>query len=110
MNNVPKLNLFGHVETSKINDGVNFPTADFSKLEKAEEASFKSVLGDLVQSVNSDLEKPDALLADLMSGKPNVDIHDVMTAMAKAELGVSVVSQLTTKIINAYDRISQMQI
>ena len=67
-------------------------------------------MSDLVQNVNNEIAKPDALLADLMSGKPNVDVHDVMTAMAKAELGVSVATQITTKIINAYDRISQIQI
>ena len=108
MYNVPKLNLFGHVEASKISDGVALPSA--SGLEKAEATSFKGVMSDLVQNVNNEIAKPDALLADLMSGKPNVDVHDVMTAMAKAELGVSVATQITTKIINAYDRISQIQI
>lgn len=108
MNHVPKLNLFGHVDAAKFSDGVNLPSA--APLEKMEKTSFKDVMGDLVQSVNNEIDKPDALLADLMSGKPNVDVHDVMTAMAKAELGVSVAAQVTTKIINAYDRVSQIQI
>lgn len=110
MYNIPKMNLFGHIEAAKINDGINMPSTKVNSLEKTQETSFKNVFGNLVQNVNADLEKPDALLADLMSGKPNVDIHDVMAAMSKAELGVSIASQLTTKIINAYDRISQMQI
>ena len=40
----------------------------------------------------------------------NVDIHDVMTAMSKSEISVSVATQLVGKVINAYDRISQISV
>ena len=108
MNNVPKVNLFGHIETAKANDRVSLPS--LNSLEKTEGTSFKGVMGELVQNLNADMSKPDNLLSDLVSGKPNVDIHDVMTAMAKAELGVSIASQITSRVVTAYDRISQIQI
>ena len=108
MNNVPKVNLFGHIETAKANDRVNLP--NLNSLEKTEGTSFKGVMGELVQNLNADMSKPDNLLSDLVSGKPNVDIHDVMTAMAKAELGVTIASQITSRVVTAYDRVSQIQI
>ena len=56
------------------------------------------------------MEAPDNLLKDAMMGSENVDVHDVMTAMAKAELSVSVATTITGKVIQAYDKIMQLQI
>ncbi|MBQ3818984.1 flagellar hook-basal body complex protein FliE, partial [bacterium] len=36
--------------------------------------------------------------------------HDVMTAMAKSEIAVNVATQLTGKVIQAYDKIMQIQV
>jgi len=56
------------------------------------------------------MNAPDVLLKDAMSGSQNVDIHDVMTAMSKAELSINVATQVTGKVIQAYDRIMQLQV
>ncbi|DAB05241.1 TPA: flagellar hook-basal body complex protein FliE, partial [Candidatus Gastranaerophilales bacterium HUM_14] len=53
---------------------------------------------------------PDNLLKDVMSGNKNVDIHDVMTAMAKSEISVNIATQITGKVINAYDRVMQISV
>ena len=45
-----------------------------------------------------------------MQGNTNVDIHDVMTAMAKSEISVNVATQLTGKVIQAYDKVMQIQV
>ena len=45
-----------------------------------------------------------------MSGNQNVDIHDVMTAMSKSEITINVATQMVGKVINAYDRISQISV
>jgi len=108
MDNLQKIDLFGHIEKAKINDKVSLPS--LSSLEKPENVSFKGVMGELASNLNADLAKPDNLLSDLVSGKPNVDIHDVMAAMAKAELGVTIASQITSKVITTYERISQIQV
>ena len=60
--------------------------------------------------MNTSMNEPDNLMKDVMMGSENVDIHDVMTAMAKAELAVSIATTATGKVIQAYDKIMQIQI
>ena len=50
------------------------------------------------------------MLKSVMNGSDEYDIHDVMTAMAKAEINVNVATQITGKIIQTYDKIMQMQV
>jgi flagellar hook-basal body complex protein FliE len=45
-----------------------------------------------------------------MMGNSDVDIHDVMTAISKAELGVSLASQLTSKVVTAYNTVMNISI
>ena len=107
----PRYDLQGRIQHTKMDPGfAGMPTARMGRVETPETADFKSVMSGLIEKFNTDLNAPDGMLKDVMAGNDNVDIHDVMTAMAKAELGVSVVTQVTTKIINAYDRVSQIQI
>ena len=80
-----------------------------TKLDTAT-VDFKGVLSGLVENFNKDLNAPDNLLKDVMSGSDDVDIHDVMTAMAKAEINVNVATQITGKIIQTYDKIMQIQV
>ena len=110
MDNIQKLNLFGHVETAKLESGLPIKASFIDELQQTQKPDFKTVFSGLAQELNQSMEKPDALLADLVSGKPNVDIHDVMTAISKAELGLSISTQITTKVIQAYDRVSQIQV
>jgi flagellar hook-basal body complex protein FliE len=63
-----------------------------------------------MENLNADINAPDNLMKDVMSGNNNVDIHDVMTAMSKSEITVSVATQLVGKVINAYDRVSQISV
>jgi flagellar hook-basal body complex protein FliE len=72
--------------------------------------NFKSVLANTIGQVNQTVQQPDALLKQLMSGNSNVDIHDVVMANTKAELAVTLTSQVLTKVIQAYERVSQIQV
>ena len=45
-----------------------------------------------------------------MTGADDVDIHDVMTSMAKAEINVNVATTVVGKIIQTYDKIMQIQV
>lgn len=76
----------------------------------APEASFKGVMSGLAANLNDQLNAPDRLMKDAMTGNNGVDIHDVMTAMAKAEINVNVATQITTKVIQAYDKIMQISV
>lgn len=72
-------------------------------------SSFKDVLSNTLHNVDQTLQAPDALMKDAMT-TGNVDVHDVMIANAKAELTLTIATQMTTKVIQAYDRILQIQI
>ena len=64
----------------------------------------------MITNLNNEIDKPDQLLNEQMMGNPDVDIHDVVTAMAKAELGISLATQMTSKVVNAYTSVMQISI
>lgn len=107
----PNMNIF----TNKINSAM--PIDEFSQkgfgvssLKESGGADFKTVLSGLVSNLNHEVEKPDQLLTQQMMGNSDVDIHDVMTAVAKAELGVTLATQMTSKVINAYNTVMNISI
>ena len=56
------------------------------------------------------MNKPDDLLAKAASGTGEVDVHDVMIAMSQAELTLTVATNAVSKVIQAYDKIVQIQV
>ena len=107
----PNIDLFGKIQHTKLDTGLNgIPSARISRVETTSSPDFKQVMSGLVENFNTELNAPDNLLKDAMTGNTNVDIHDVMTAMAKSEISVNVATQLVGKVINAYDRVMQIQI
>ena len=108
---VPRYDLEARIQHSKIDSwGYDLPGARMSRVEGPDTADFASVMSGLVENLNTEMNAPDNLLKDAMMGNENVDIHDVMTAMAKAELSVSVATTAVGKVIQAYDKIMQLQI
>lgn len=109
----PKYDLASRIEHTKFDTGVNrvMPrSVRLEGVEAPETQDFKQVFTGLVENLNAEMNAPDNMLKDIMSGNKNVDIHDVMTAMSKSEIAVNVATQLTGKVINAYDRISQISV
>ena len=108
---VPRYDLEARIQHSKLDSwGYDIPSARMSRVEEPSTADFSSVMSGLVEGLNSQMEAPDNLLKDAMMGSENVDVHDVMTAMAKAELSVSVATTITGKVIQAYDKVMQIQV
>lgn len=107
---VPNINLFERIQPTKEDIGSGLVTMRLSRIEKPETQDFKAVFSGLVENLNTEMNAPDNLMNDVAMGKPNVDIHDVMTAMAKAELGINIATGITGKVIQAYDKITQIQI
>ena len=56
------------------------------------------------------MNAPYKLLSDLVAGRNGVDVHDVMIAMSQAEVTLPVATTAVTKVIQAYDKISQIQV
>ena len=104
-----KVNLIGGIQNAPI--GMNsMPSMNTNSLDETQSANFKDVMSGLAHNLNNDLNAPDKLLKSAMTGDSDVDIHDVMVAMAKAEMSVSVATQITTKVIQAYDKIMQISV
>ncbi|MDR1326841.1 MAG: flagellar hook-basal body complex protein FliE [Heliobacteriaceae bacterium] len=107
----PQYDLAGRIQHTKLDTGIgSMPSARMGRVEDPNTPDFKTVFSGLVENFNTELNAPDNLLKDVMSGKQGVDIHDVMTAMAKSEISVNVATQITGKVIQAYDKIMQIQV
>lgn len=105
-----KVNLAGSVSNTSFGMNV-MPSAKLDALDEAQQPeSFKNVMSGMAQGINNDLAAPDKLLKSAMSGDGDVDIHDVMVAMSKAELTVNIATQITSKVIQAYDKIMQISV
>ncbi|MGE0201436.1 MAG: flagellar hook-basal body complex protein FliE [Candidatus Melainabacteria bacterium] len=108
---IPKLSI--NKAANPFDLGVN-PTSGTSAFalqpsHGAEKPSFHNVMMNTLGNVNETLAAPDKMMMDAMT-TGTVDIHDVMIATSKAELTVTVASQVATKVVQAYDRILQIQI
>ena len=107
----PRYDLEARIQHTKLDSwGYDIPSARMNRVEEVGTADFSSVMSGLVENLNTQMEAPDNLLKDAMMGNQNVDVHDVMTAMSKAELSISVATTITGKVIQAYDKIMQIQI
>lgn len=107
----PQYDLAGRIQHTKLDTGfANMPSARMSRIEDTAAPDFKQVMSGLAENLNKELNAPDNLLKDVMSGSKNVDIHDVMTAMAKSEISINVATQITGKVIQAYDKVMQIQV
>jgi len=109
-NYFPNYDLAGRIQHTKFSSGFNMPSIRFDRVEKPETQDFKQVFSGLVENFNNELNAPDDLLKDVMQGNKNVDIHDVMVAMSKTEISVNIATQAVGKVINAYDRIMQINV
>ena len=103
----PKINLFERIEPSKLHmEGV--APMRMKGVEQPEGVNFKSVFSGLVENLNREVSAPDQLLGDAMVGK--ADVHDVMAAISKAELQMNMATTVTTKVIQTYEKVMQIQI
>ncbi len=107
----PKFDLAGRIQHTKLDTGIGaMPSGRMPRIEDTSSPDFKQVMSGLVENFNTELNAPDNLLKDVMSGSNNVDIHDVMVAMSKSEISVNIATQMTGKVIQAYDKIMQIQV
>ena len=106
----PQYDLEARIQHTKLDSWGDIPSARMNRVEEPATADFQSVMSGLVEGMNNSMNAPDNLMKDVMMGSENVDIHDVMTAMAKAELSVSIATTAVGKVIQAYDKIMQIQI
>lgn len=103
----PRIDLFERIEPSKLNSDSLSPMR-LKSIEQPETADFKSVFSGLVENLNKEVSAPDQILSDAMVDK--ADVHDVMAAISKAEIQMNIATTVTTKVIQTYEKIMQIQI
>ena len=103
----PKPNIIGSITNSKLN--VNLQPMRLDKVNSNSGVSFQQTLLSAAKNLNETVNAPETVMTDMLQGN-GADIHDVITAINKAELSVSVATQITTKVIQAYDKIMNIQV
>ena len=73
--------------------------------------TFGQTLTSLVNKANGLMAKPEEMTIDIASN-PNSkhDIHDVMIALGKSEVAFKLITAITQKTINTFDKLTNMQI
>ena len=70
---------------------------------------FGRMLAQAIEDVNQKHVEADQAVADLVAGKSQ-DVHNVMIATQKADIGFQLLMQVRNKIVGAYEQIMRMQI
>ncbi len=107
---VPNVNIFSNINSSMQIDDFSQKGFGVSSLNDSQGSDFKTVLSGLVSKINNEIDKPDQLLNRQMMGDSEVDIHDVTTAIAKADLGLTLATQVTSKVVSAYTAVMNISI
>jgi len=107
---IPKVDYIGTITDAKI-DTVGPNPFRLSVVKTGDESTknFSEVMMDLVKSLDDEAKKPDKLMTEAMVN-PEIDIHDVMIAVNQAEITMTVATQVTTKILQGYEKIISMQV
>lgn len=104
---VPKLTLMG--SESPLKADLMGSVRKIQTMDAPEGPSFQQVVSHTLNSVNTVMNAPNELMHKAMTGA-SVDVHDVMIADAQASTMLSITAQVATKVIQAYDKILQIQI
>lgn len=105
---VPKLFLQADISQTRAVIGNN-PVRLQSINTSPEVSKFTDVMTGLIKEVDNTIKAPDAVLESAIVGN-GADIHDVMLAISKAEVGLNIATQMTTKVIQAYEKIMSIQV
>ncbi|MBE7706003.1 MAG: hypothetical protein E7Z91_02005 [Cyanobacteria bacterium SIG30] len=104
----PKINLFERIEPSKLSMNTPAGSMRMKSIEQPESADFKTVLSGLVENLNNQANAPDQVLNDAVMG--NADVHEVMSAIQKSDIQVTIATTVVGKVIQTYEKISQIAI
>ncbi len=105
---VPKINLPLDIAENKLYTGNT--SVRLTSIENSPEVPrFKDVLTGMVKELDATIKKPDAIMQSIVLGN-GADAHDLMIALSKAEIGVNVTTQMVTKVVQAYDKVMQIQV
>jgi flagellar hook-basal body complex protein FliE len=86
------------------------PSSDVQQKGKTQAGGkdFKEVLGDFLTKVNDMQNNADESIKKLASGEVK-DLHQVMTALAEADVSFKMMMDIRNKLVDAYKQVMQMQ-
>lgn len=82
---------------------------DIAALSGADAGAFGKLFTDLLSRLTALQAEADRLAAGLAAGEP-VDIHEVMLALEKANLGFQFALQVRNKVVEAYQEVMRLQL
>lgn len=77
--------------------------------ENSSAVSFSSFLKDAIKGLNDSQLQSDTAVNSFIKGD-QIDVHQVMLTMQKAELTLNLAMQLRNKVVSAYEEIMRMQV
>ncbi len=86
--------------------GVATPQVEQTKSD----VSFKDMLKDALVEVDSLRTDSDKTVADFMTGRNGVQLHDAAIALQKADTAFQLMNTIRTKIIRAYEEVMRTQV
>lgn len=105
---IPKINLPLSISDTKLYR-YDSPMRLKAVENSPEIPSFKEVMTGMAKELDNTIKAPDQVLQNAMLGN-GADIHDVMIAISKADVGVNLAVQIDTKVLQAYDKVMQIQV
>jgi len=105
---IPRVQLNADITETKLNT-LNQPMRMDIVREADATPAFNDVMKGLIKNLDSTVKAPDKVLQDAMTGN-NADVHDVMIAISKAEIGLNLATQVTTKVVQAYEKVISIQV
>jgi flagellar hook-basal body complex protein FliE len=82
---------------------------DFSEIDpSAQKPSFKEVLSDAFGQVDSLQKRADEIVIDFSKGTVD-NLHDVMIAMEKANIGLKLAVEMRNKLLDGYNTIMNLR-
>lgn len=75
----------------------------------AKPVDFASIAGAGLAHVNASLQSADALLRQVAAGQA-VPVHDLMIAMERARLDLTLAAEVRNRLVDAYQELTRMQL
>ncbi|MFA6989489.1 MAG: flagellar hook-basal body complex protein FliE [Candidatus Gastranaerophilaceae bacterium] len=107
---IPKISISESIMDSKLNTNTGLSPMRMDAIGAENKTpSFGDVMTGMVKNLNETTKAPDQVMQSAVMGN-GADVHDVMIAISKAEVGVNIATQITTKVVQAYEKIMAIQV
>ena len=80
-----------------------------NKIGKEGSTSFTEMIQKTIETVDQTSKEADTIISEMATGK-NIDIHNAMIAVEKADISFQFIMQLRNKMLAAYQEINRMQV